>query len=44
MTKRSFIIPAALSALLTVPGMAAETPKPPSFHVEVSGRGKLAQS
>jgi N-formylmaleamate deformylase len=36
MTIRSFII----LAVLAVPGMAAETPKPPSFHVEVSGHGR----
>ena len=44
MTKRSFIMQAALGALMGVPigaqAMAATTPKPPSFHVEITGKGK----
>lgn len=36
MTKRSFIIP----ALVAMQAMAATTPKPPSFHVDVTGHGK----
>jgi len=40
MTKRSFIIPAALGALVATHAMAATTPKPPSFHVEIAGHGK----
>jgi N-formylmaleamate deformylase len=40
MTKRSFIIPAALGALLAAHAAAATTPKPPSFHVEITGHGK----
>jgi N-formylmaleamate deformylase len=40
MTKRSFIVPSALAALIASQAVAAETPKPPSFHVDVSGHGK----
>jgi pimeloyl-ACP methyl ester carboxylesterase len=40
MTKRSFIIPAALAALLAAQASGAATPAPPSFHVEVTGHGK----
>jgi hypothetical protein len=44
MTKRSFMIQAALGALTAVPiagyAVAATTPKPPSFHVEITGNGK----
>ncbi|MGC9945856.1 MAG: alpha/beta hydrolase [Bryobacteraceae bacterium] len=39
-TKRSFIIHAALGALLTIHPITAATPKPASFHVEVTGHGK----
>jgi N-formylmaleamate deformylase len=40
MTKRSFIIQAALSVLLAGHAAAATTAKPPSFHVEITGHGK----
>jgi pimeloyl-ACP methyl ester carboxylesterase len=44
MTKRSFIVHAALGALMAVwiagQVAAATTPKPPSFHVEITGHGK----
>src|SRR5450631_2693707 len=36
MTKRSLIVP----ALLAIQAMSAATPKPPSFHVEITGHGK----
>jgi len=40
MTKRSFIVPAALGALIAAQAASATTPQPPSFHVEVTGHGK----
>jgi len=40
MTKRSFIVPVFLGALIAGQAVAAETPKPPSFHVDVTGHGK----
>ena len=44
MTKRSFMIQAALGALIAMPiaghAVAATTPKPASFHVEITGKGK----
>jgi pimeloyl-ACP methyl ester carboxylesterase len=40
MTKRSFIVPVFLGALIASQAVAAETPKPPSFHVDVTGHGK----
>jgi len=40
MTERSFIIQAALAAPLAAHAVAATTPKPPSFHVEIAGHGK----
>ena len=40
MTKRSLMVPAALGALIAMPAMAATEGKPPSFHVEITGKGK----
>ena len=40
MTKRSFMIQAALGALIAAQAVADTTPKPPSFHVEIAGHGK----
>jgi N-formylmaleamate deformylase len=39
MTKTNLIIPMALTALLAQ-AQSATTPKPPSFHVEVTGHGR----
>src|ERR1017187_10229929 len=40
MTKRSFMIQAALGALIAAQAVADTTPKPPSFHVEITGHGR----